>query len=129
MLTRLNLKRGEGELVEPRPHIVSRRMHTPQASLVMAHEEGHEGMFEDERNFRKAFVGMFEMVKVLYEKINARLYEVSSKSPKGDGGKGDKPPKWNGENGDKPPPSPPSSSSSHPHLLLLLPFPNHLQIL
>ena len=39
--------------MEPRSHIVSRRTHTPQASIVMAHEEGPEGMFEDEKIFRK----------------------------------------------------------------------------
>jgi len=32
MLIRLKLKRGEGELVEPRSQIVSRRTNTPQAS-------------------------------------------------------------------------------------------------
>jgi hypothetical protein len=75
MLTRLKLKRGEGELVEPRSQIVSRRTNTPQASIVMAHEEGPEGMSEDERTFRKAFFEMSEMVKVLYEERNSRLYE------------------------------------------------------
>ncbi len=40
MLARLKLKRGEGELLEPRSQIVSRITLTPQASLVMAHEEG-----------------------------------------------------------------------------------------
>ena len=109
MLTRLKLKRGEGELVEPRSQIASRRINTPQASIAMPHEEGPEGMFEDEKNFRKSFFEMSEMVKLLYEERNSKLYGESSKPPKGDGGKGDKPPKGNG---DKPPPSPPSSSSS-----------------
>ena len=78
----------------------------------MAHKEGNKEMFEDERTFKKTFFEMFEMVEVLYEEKNARLYGESSKPPNGDGGKGDKPPKWNGGNGNKPPSSPPSSSSS-----------------
>jgi len=97
--------------VEPRPHIISRRTHTPQASIVMAHEEGDEGMYEDERTFKKAFFEMSEIVKVLYEERNSRLYGKSSKPPKGDGGKGDEPPKGNQWNGGKPRPSHPSSSS------------------
>jgi len=40
MLTRLKLKRGEGELVEPRSQIFLRRINTPQASIFMEHEEG-----------------------------------------------------------------------------------------
>ena len=110
MLTRLKLKRGEGELVEPRSQIVSRRALTPQDSLVMAHEEGPEGMSEDERTFRKSFFEMSKMVKVLYEERNSRFQGESSKPQKLDGGKGDKFPKGNGGNGDKPPASPPSSS-------------------
>jgi len=82
--------------------------HISQASPVMAHEEGHEGMFEDKRNFRKAFFEISEMVKVLFEERNIRLQGESSN-----------PPKCNGGNGDKPPPTPfysppysPSSSST-----------------
>ena len=57
MLTRLKLKRGEGELVEPRSQIVSRRTNTPQPSIVMAHEEGpYKEMLEDENTFIKAFI-------------------------------------------------------------------------
>jgi len=82
MLTRLKLKRGEGELVEPRSQIVSRRTNTPQGSIAMAHEEGPEGMSEDEKTFRKEFFEMSEMVKVLYEERNSRLYGESSKPPK-----------------------------------------------
>lgn len=53
VLTGLKLKRGEGELVEPRSQIISRRTHISQASPIKAHEEGHEGMSEDEIKFRK----------------------------------------------------------------------------
>ena len=70
MLTRLKLKRGEGEVVEPRYKIVSRRTNIHQASMVMAHEEGPEGMFEDEIHFRKSFFEMSKLVKVLYEERN-----------------------------------------------------------
>lgn len=52
MLRRLKLKKGEGELMEPRSQIVSGRTHISQASPVMAHEEGHEGMYEDEITFK-----------------------------------------------------------------------------
>lgn len=41
ILTRLKLKRGEGELVEPRSQIVSS---TPEVSIVMDYEEGLEGI-------------------------------------------------------------------------------------
>lgn len=73
MLTRLNLKRGEGEVMEPRPHIISRRTHTPQASIVMAHEGGPKGISKDEITFGKKFFEMSEMVKVLFEERNSRL--------------------------------------------------------
>jgi len=63
MLTRLELKIGEGELVEPMSQIVSRRTHISQASPVMAHEEHPEGMSEDERTFRKPFFEMSEIKK------------------------------------------------------------------
>ena len=53
----------------------------------MAHEEGLEGMSEDERNFRKNFFEMSKMVKVTYQERNSRLQGESSKPPKGDGGK------------------------------------------
>jgi len=112
MLTRLKLKIGEGELVEPRSQIVSRRANISQASVVMTDKEGPKGMFEDERTCRNSFFEMYEMVKVLYEERNSRLQGESSKPPKGDEGNEDKSPKGNGGNGDKPPPSPPSSSSS-----------------
>ena len=53
MLTRLKLKRGEAELVETISQNVSRITNTPQALIVMAHEEGPEEVFEEEKNFRK----------------------------------------------------------------------------
>jgi len=106
MLTRLKFERGEGVLIEPNPQVSSRKPHIPQASLVMAHEEGHEGMSEDERTFRKMFFEMYEMVKVIFEEINTGLQGVSSNPPKGNEGNGDKP-----TPSTTPFSSPPSSSS------------------
>ena len=94
--------------MDPISQIASTRTNTPQASIITVHEEGPKGMLQDERNFRKDFFEMYEMVNVLYEERNSRLYGEISKPPKGDGGKGDKPPKNNGANDDKPPPSYPS---------------------
>lgn len=104
MLTRLNLKRGGGLLAEPNPQVGSRRTHISQDSPIMAHEEGHEGMYKDERILIKNVFQMSEMVKFIYEERNSRFQAESSKPPKGNGG--------NGRDGDKPPPSPPSSPSS-----------------
>ena len=65
MLTRLKLKRGEGNLVGISPRASSRRAHLPQVSLqvlpqvspkaspVMAHEGGPDNMYEDEKTFIK----------------------------------------------------------------------------
>lgn len=107
MLTRLKLKK-QGELVEPRFQIVSRRRNTSQDSIVMTHEEGPKGMSKYERTFEKTFFKMSEMIKVLYKVRNSRLYGEISKPPTRDGGKRNKSQKMNGENGDKPPTSPPS---------------------
>lgn len=140
ILTRLKLKRGEGNIVFASPQVRSRkrRAHFPQypppispqvapeASPVMAHEGEPDNMSEDEKAFRKELFDMTKMVKVLYEEINTRFQGESSnppkgdKPPRGDGGNGEKPPKWNGGNGEKTPltpllsspPSPPPSSPS-----------------
>ena len=39
----------------------------------MAHEGEPENMIEDEKDFRKVFFDMNEMVKVLYKERNSRL--------------------------------------------------------
>ena len=39
----------------------------------MAHEESHETLTSEDETFRKVFYDMTEMVKVLFEEINARL--------------------------------------------------------
>ena len=68
--------------MEPRSQIVSRRTNTPQASIVVAHEEGPEGMNEDENIFRKAFFEMSEMVKVFNEDRNSKLWWREIKASK-----------------------------------------------
>jgi hypothetical protein len=78
----------------------------------MAHVESHENLPSEDEDFRKAFMDMTEMVKILFEERNARLQGESSNPSKDKGDSGDKTPKGNGGNGDTPPPSPPSSTSS-----------------
>jgi hypothetical protein len=63
MLTRLNLIRGEGHLVEPSSQLSRRRiLHSPQASRrhspSMAHEESHETLTSEDETFRKYFYDM-----------------------------------------------------------------------
>lgn len=64
-------------------------------------------MSEDERDFRKSFNDMYEMVKVLYNEKTTRFQGEISNHPKGNGSDGRKPPP-------PPPPSPPSSPPSSP---------------
>ena len=89
----------------------------------MPHEEGeiHEEVDpkEEERVFRKAFLDMAEMVRIIYQERNERLEGEGSKIQKeGQGSPGgkhdeDKSNKGNGGNeGNGGPPSSPSSSSS-----------------
>ena len=60
-------------------------------------------MMKDEKDFRKDFFDMIEMVKVLYEERNTRLQGESSRPPRVEGSLG------GGGNGncDKPPSTPP----------------------
>ena len=44
-----------------------------EASVSMSHEGGNDNMTEDDKDFRKAFLDMTKMVKVLYEERNTRL--------------------------------------------------------
>ena len=124
IITRVKLKRGEGNIVGTISQASSRRAHFPQypppvspqvsqnASPVMTHEGEPNNMTEDERDFRKLLFEITEMVKFIYEERNSRLQGESSNPPKGNGGKRGKPPKGNGGNGDKPPIPPPLSSPS-----------------
>jgi hypothetical protein len=80
----------------------------------MDDEESHETLTSENETFRKSFYDMTEMVKVLFEEINARLQGESSNPPKGNEYSGDKTPKGNGGNGDTPPPYSTSSTISQP---------------
>ena len=98
MLTRLKLKRGEGNLVVVSPQVRSRTRRekvpqspqqispqiVPEASVVRAHEGEPNNMSEDENTFRKSFLDMTQMVKVIYEERNTRLQGERSNPPKGD---------------------------------------------
>ena len=96
MLTREKLLHGEGELVEENP-VIGLRNRTSH-SENMASEEG---LSKDEKEFRKTFLAMSEMVKVLYEDYLERKRPVLGESSKGK----------SEEEQDHPqiPPSPPSS--------------------
>jgi hypothetical protein len=62
MLTREKIQCGEGDLVAENPLIglIKRASHNEK----MASEEG---LSQDEKEFRKTFLAMSDMVKVLYE--------------------------------------------------------------
>jgi hypothetical protein len=62
MITMEKLHRGKGYLVEENP-LIGLRKRTSQ-SQKMASEEG---LSQDEKEFRKTFFAMSEMMKVLYE--------------------------------------------------------------
>ena len=135
MLTGLKLKRGEGQLVKVQSNPQPRRERVPlsppsispqrevEEAISMTSREGeiHEGFDpkEEERVFRKAFLDLIEMVRVLYQERNERLEGEGSKLHKeGEGSSGghndeDKSKKANGGNGESGnSTSSPSSSSS-----------------
>jgi len=136
MLTRLKLKRGEGQLTRERENPQSRRkarepspspsISPSRVSAEASRMSEHEGEIpqdtdprEEERVFRKAFLDLTEMVRILYQERNEKLAGEGSKHPlEGEGSSGgkkddDHSKKGHGGNGDPPPPSsPPSSSSS-----------------
>lgn len=59
--------------MEPKYQIVSRRTHVPQASPVMEHEQGPEGISKDVITLSKYFFEISEMVKFFYEGRCSRL--------------------------------------------------------
>jgi hypothetical protein len=71
MLTREKLQRGEGKLVKENPLIGLRKR--ASHSEKMASEEG---LSQDEKEFRKTFLAMSEMVKVLYEDYLERKDQI-----------------------------------------------------
>jgi hypothetical protein len=101
MLTREKLQRGEGELVAENPLIGLRKR--ASHSEKMASEEG---LSQDEKEFRKTFLAMSEMVKVLYEDYLERKRPNLGESSKGKSEEEEDPPQI--------PPSPPSSPPSSP---------------
>ena len=124
MLTRLKLKRGEGNLVSAQTNPQPRSVKEPppralEAAASMSSREGEapEEMDpkEEERVFRIAFLDMTEMVRILYQERNDRIVGEGSKNQKEgeDSSRGKKgnehSNKGNGGNCD---PSSPSSSSS-----------------
>jgi hypothetical protein len=62
MLTRKNLHCGEGKLVEENP-LIRFRKRTSQRERMAS----EEGLSQDEKEFRKTFFAMSEMMKLLYE--------------------------------------------------------------
>ena len=95
MLTRLKLKRGEGQLVktlsnpQPRrervalssPSILPQREAGEAISMSSREGEIHEEVDpkDEERVFRKAFLDLIKMVRVLYQERNERLEGEGSK--------------------------------------------------
>ena len=99
MITRENLNRGEGKLVEENPEIGLRKR-TSQSEKMASKEE----LSHDEKEFRKTFFAMSENMKLLYEDYLERKRPVLGESSKGKSEEGEDPPQI--------PPSPPSSSPS-----------------
>jgi hypothetical protein len=62
MLTREKLQCGEGELVKENPLIGLRKRASHSEKMT-----SEEGLSQDEKEFRKTFLAMSKMVKVLYE--------------------------------------------------------------
>ena len=62
MITRENLNHGEGEIVEENPQIGLRKRYSQSENMA-----SEEGFSQDEKEFRKTFFAMSEMMKVLYE--------------------------------------------------------------
>jgi hypothetical protein len=107
MLTREKLQRGEGELVAENPLIGLRKR--ASHSEKMASEEG---ISQDEKEFRKTFLAMSEMVKVLYEDYLERKRPVLGDSSKGKSEEEEDHPQIPPSPPSTPPSSPSSSSSS-----------------
>jgi hypothetical protein len=99
MITGEKLHHGEGELVEKNP-LIGLRKRTFQREKM----ESKEGLSQDEKEFRKTFFSMSEMMKVLYEDYLEWKRLNLGESSKVKSEEGLDPPQI--------PPSPPSSSST-----------------
>ena len=88
MLTRLKLKRGEGHLVRAQSNPQPRRAREPPPRAIeeassMSSRGGEAPKYmdpkEEEWVFRKAFLDMIEMVRILYQERNDRLVGEGSR--------------------------------------------------
>jgi hypothetical protein len=77
MLTREKLQRGEGKLVAENPLIGLRKRASHNENMA-----SEEGISQDEKEFRKTFHAISEMVKVLYEYYLERKRPVLGDSSK-----------------------------------------------
>jgi hypothetical protein len=73
MLTRLEITRGEGQLVEPSSYLTRRKQfHSSQVaerhSPSMAHAEDHERVPNEEEDFKKTIIQLRDMMKVMMER-------------------------------------------------------------
>jgi hypothetical protein len=103
MITRENLNHGEGELVEEDPEIGSRKRTSQSEKMAL-----EEGLSHEEKEFRKTFFAMPEMMKVLYEDYLERKRPILGESSKVKNEEGEDPP----QNIPSPPSSPSTYSSS-----------------
>ena len=93
------MNRGEGELVEENPEIGLRNRTSQSEKMAL-----EEGLSHEDKEFRKNFFAMSEMVKVLYDDYLERKRPILGESSKVKSEDGEDPPKT--------PPSPPSSPST-----------------
>jgi hypothetical protein len=103
MLTREKLQCGEGELVAENPLIGLRKRASHNKKMA-----SKEGFSQDEKEFRKTFLAISEMVKVFYEDYLERKRPVLGEPSKGKSEEEEDHPQIP----PSPPSSPPSSSSS-----------------
>ena len=91
MLTRLKIKRGEGHLVRARSNPEPRKAREPPPRAIeeasrMSSREGEAPKDidpkEEERVFRKDFLDMTKMVRILYQERNDRLVGEGSRQQK-----------------------------------------------
>jgi hypothetical protein len=99
MITRERMNHGEGELVEEN-HEIGSRKRTSQSENM----ESEEGISHEEKEFRKTFFAMSDMVKVLYDDYLDRKRPNLGEYSKVKSEEGEDPPQT--------PPSPPSSPST-----------------
>jgi hypothetical protein len=103
MITKEKIHRGEGKLVEENP-LIGLRKRTSRSEKMASEAR----LSQDEKEFRKTFFAMSEMMKVLYEDYLEWKRPNPGESSKGKSEEGEDPPQIS----PSPPSSPPSSSSS-----------------